>query len=169
MNSQGVDLMSSDIMQAINQELTNIELRRHQLIFLVRDQFRKDIKYVSESLEIPYININYELSKMLKDLPVKKRPRKVSEFLTLIIRDKNADMLVLDHIEILFDPQLQQNPVLLLENISRNVTLIVRWKGHCSGRKLVYSEPENDDYFTHDDTEGMIINYTLRGKSHEIW
>jgi len=97
---------------------------------------------------------------MLKDLPLKKRPRKVSEFLTLIIRDKKADTLVLDHIEILFDPQLQQNPVLLLENISRNVTLIVGWKGHCSGRKLVYSEPEYDDYFTHEHTEGIVINYT---------
>ncbi|SFA83174.1 hypothetical protein SAMN04488072_102181 [Lentibacillus halodurans] len=147
-------------MQAINRELTNIQLKRHQLIFLVTEQFKKDIKCVSESLEVPYVNVNYELSEVLKDLPLKKRPRQVSEFLTKIVRNKNADTLVIDNIEILFDPQLQQNPVLLLENISRNVTLIVGWKGHYSGRKLVYSEPEYYDYFTHENTEGIIINYT---------
>lgn len=147
--------MNVDVMQAINNELSNIQLRRHQLLFLVTDNFKRDIKFVSDSLEAPYVNVNLELSEMLKDLPMKRRSRKVSEFLKKIVRNKNADILVLDHIEIFFDPQLQHNPVLLLEDVSRNFTLIVGWKGQYCNQKLVYGE--HDEYFTHDNPEGIII------------
>ncbi|MDM8101340.1 BREX-3 system P-loop-containing protein BrxF [Oceanobacillus oncorhynchi] len=149
--------MNTDVLQAINKELNNIRLRRHQLVFLITDNFKEDIRFVSEGLDVPYVNVNYELSEMLKDLSIKRRPRKVNELLKRIVREKNADTLVLDHTEILFDPQLHQNPVLLLEDISRNFTLIVGWKGQCYNRKLVYGEPEHDEYFTHDNTEGIII------------
>lgn len=151
--------MNTDVIQAINNELSNIQLRRHQLLFLVTDNFKKDIKFVSDVLEIPYVNINLELSEMLKDLPLNRRPRKVNEFLKKIVRDKNADTLVLDHIEILFDPQLQHNIVLLLEGISRNFSLIVGWKGQYYNQKLIYGEPEHDEYFTHDNTDGIIIEF----------
>jgi len=151
--------MNNDVMQAINNELINIQLRRHQLMFLVTDNFKKDIKFVSDGLEVPYVNVNLELSEMLKDLPLKRRSRKVNEFLKKIVKEKNADTLVLNHIEILFDLKLHQNPVLLLEDISRNFTLIVGWKGQFYNRKLVYGEPEHDEYFTHDNTDGIIIEF----------
>ncbi|MFC4402376.1 BREX-3 system P-loop-containing protein BrxF [Gracilibacillus xinjiangensis] len=144
-------------MQAVYKELDYIHMRRHQLMLLVTNNFKKDINFFSDILDVPYVNINFELSEMLKDLPLKRRPRKVNELLKKIVREKNADTLVLDHIEILFDSQLQQNPILLLEDISRNFTLIVGWKGQYYNRKLVYGEPEHDEYFTHDNTEGIII------------
>lgn len=137
--------MNTDVMQAIKKELNSIQLRRHQLMFLVTDNFKNETRFVSDGLEVPYVNVNFELSEMLKDLPLKRRPRKVNEFLKKIVREKNADTQVLDQIEILFDPQLQQNPVLLLEDISRNYTLIVEWKGQYYNRKLVYGEPEHDE------------------------
>lgn len=146
-------------MQVLNKELLNIKLKRHQLIFIVNEQFKRDIKFVSNELAIPHINVNYELSKALKDIPLKRRSRKVNESLKAIVRSKSAETLVLDNIEILFDTQLQQNPVLLFEDISRNYTLIVGWKGKYYNKKLVYSEPEHEEYFTQDNTEGIIIQY----------
>src|SRR5699024_3888135 len=151
--------MDTDVMDAINKELDNIHLRRHQLIFLVTDDFKEDIRFVSDGLEVPYININLELSKMLQDIPFKKRPRIINELVKKIVRDKENDILVIDHIEILFDPQLHHNPVLLLEDLSRNFKLIVAWRGQCNKQKIIYAEPDHDEYFTHDNTEGIIIEY----------
>jgi len=151
--------MNLEIMEAVKKELESIQLRRHQLLFLVTENFKNDICFVSDSLGVPYLNVNSELSKMLKNLPIKRRPRKVSELFKRIVKEQNTNILVLDHIEILFDPQLQQNPILLLEDISRNYTLIVGWKGQYYNKKLVYSEPDHDEYFTCDNKDGIIIEF----------
>src|SRR5699024_5148891 len=151
--------MDTDVMDAINKELDNIHLRRHQLIFLVTDDFKEDIRFVSDGLEVPYININLELSKMLQDITIKKRQRIINERDKKIIIDKENDILVLDHIAIVFGRQLHHNPVLLLEDLSRDFKLIVAWSGQCNKQKIIYAEPDHDEYFTQENTEGIIIEY----------
>lgn len=149
--------MKEELFELVKQELENIELKRHQLIYIVHSSFKKDLLAISQKLNIPYININLELSKELMDIPINKRPRRVSQLVKQIIKNHQGKTLVLDHIEVLFDPNLKQNPVLLLEDISRNTILIVGWKGTSQNHKLIYGEPDHNEYYTYGNTEGVII------------
>ncbi|GEN46749.1 BREX-3 system P-loop-containing protein BrxF [Alkalibacillus haloalkaliphilus] len=150
--------MREELIEMVEKETESIKLKRHQLIYIVQPSLKKDLRVVSQKLNVPYINLNLELSKELMDVPLIKRPRKVNQLVKQIVKDHEARTLVLDHIEILFDQNLQQNPGILLEDVSRNVTLIVGWKGSSQHHKLIYGEPGHNEYFTYDNPEGIIIN-----------
>ena len=54
--------------------------------------------------------------------------------------------VLLDNIEILFDVSLQQNPLLLLQGLSRNRTLVVSWNGSIQDGILSYGEPWHPEF-----------------------
>ncbi|KGX84851.1 BREX-3 system P-loop-containing protein BrxF [Pontibacillus litoralis] len=150
--------MEDTLLYKIESELKSIHMRRHQLLFVVSESFNRDISFIAKQIGIPNINLNYELSKVLKNIPAKKRHRNVSNSLKQIVREKNSTILVIDHIEILYDPQLQQDPVALLEDISRNYTLIVSWSGKTNGENLVYADQDHVEYYKRDKTDGVILS-----------
>lgn len=149
--------MKETLLYKIKSELKSIHIRRHQLLFVVSESFNGDIGIIATQINIPYINLNYELSKVLKSIPAKKRKRNVNSSLKQIVRERDSSILVIDHIEILFDPQLEQDPVALFEDISRNYTLIVSWRGKTNGESLVYADQDHVEYYKHDRTDGVIL------------
>ena len=54
--------------------------------------------------------------------------------------------IVLDKLDILFDPSLQTDPLVLLKSLSRNKTIIAVWSGSLKDSKLYYSEPGYPEY-----------------------
>ena len=57
----------------------------------------------------------------------------------------------------MFDVALQQDPLRLLESISRNQTMIVFWNGNIINNRLVYAEQDHPEYRTYDTTNLLII------------
>ena len=55
-------------------------------------------------------------------------------------------MVLLDNIEILFDVALKQDPLRLLQNLSRNKTVVVAWNGSASGGQITYATPDHPEY-----------------------
>ena len=47
----------------------------------------------------------------------------------------------------LFTPELAQDPVKLLQGLSRNRTLVVSWPGVRDGTTLIYADPGHPEYF----------------------
>jgi len=62
------------------------------------------------------------------------------------ILDTVSGAVLLDNIEILFDSALQQNPLLLLQGLSRNRTLVVSWNGSIKDGSLTYAEPGHPEF-----------------------
>ena len=87
---------------------------------------------MSKRLEVDsgctYISLNLELSSRLIDLSEKQRGMQVKALIADLL-DTVSGVVLLDNIEILFDSALQQNPLLLLQGLSRNRTLVVSWSG----------------------------------------
>jgi len=140
-------------------EIQSLEERWNKLLFLCtlqQNQPNQD-KELANTLMIPFINVNQKLSEQLKDIAKSKYVLQVPGILQQILESHNQDTFWLGDIEILFDRQLQQNPVRLLENLGKRYKLIVTWPGDTNGNQLTYATPEHPEYFTCSDTDGKIL------------
>ena len=55
-------------------------------------------------------------------------------------------MILLDNIEILFDVGLKQDPLRLLQGLSRNKTVVAAWNGTIVEDSLTYAAPAHPEY-----------------------
>lgn len=95
-------------------------------------------------------------SEELLDLTKKQRQLKVSELLFKIVAN-SKEKIFLDNIEILFDIDLKQDPLRLLQVLSRNITIVATWNGTFDKGKLTYAEPDHHEYKTYDLTDIMVV------------
>ncbi|MBB6451616.1 hypothetical protein HNQ94_000037 [Salirhabdus euzebyi] len=151
--------MKEHLVFSIKEELKMISKRRHQLILIINHKW-KDLSFLDEKLALPQLNINLELSTLLKDIPINKRHRRVVTFLKDVVKQNAIEnTIILDHIEVLFDPQLKQDPLKLFEDISRNYILIVNWKGDIINNKLTYAQHEHIEFHSYDEYDAVAINF----------
>lgn len=108
----------------------------------------------------PLINVNLGLSQKLLELPRNKRPAKVDRVFGEIIEASDGDLVVLDDLEVLFDPVLQVDPLRLLKGHSRNKTLIASWNGTFHDGTLSYAEPDHPEYKSYRDVDIPVVSVT---------
>lgn len=94
----------------------------------------------------PLINVNLELSRRMLDLTERQRALQLPRLLAEIVEEYEADVALLDNIEVLFDVSLKQDPLRLLQRISRNKTVVVAWSGSIEGDFIVYAKPEHPEF-----------------------
>ena len=87
------------------------------------------LQEVSKATGNPLINMNLELSCRLLDLTERQRALQLPRLLSDIVNVQKGDVVLLDNIELLFDVSLKQDPLRLLQGLSRNKTVVVAWSG----------------------------------------
>lgn len=102
------------------------------------------------------ININLRLSKELLELTEKQRRLKLFEILAQTVNETD-EKVFLDNIEILFDAGLKQDPLRLLQSLSRNRTVAASWNGGFDNGKLTYAEPGHCEYRSYDSPDALIV------------
>jgi len=75
------------------------------------------------------INLNLELSRRLLDLTERQRALHVQGLVEDVVSETGADLILLDNIEVLFDPKLQQDPLRCLQQLARRRTVVATWSG----------------------------------------
>jgi ATP/maltotriose-dependent transcriptional regulator MalT len=103
----------------------------HQLILIVAPAGAGKTAALQEVVKAQpvrcrYINVNLELSRGLLDLTERQRPLQVQRLLNDIVRKEGPQIVLLDNLELLFDVSLQQDPLRLLQGLSRNRTIVAR-------------------------------------------
>ena len=137
--------------------ITNTSDLYYRLILLVDtgNDHEELAKKLSEQLGIRVVNVNYELSKQLLHQTARQRKLHLSKSLSEIVQHGNT--VLLDHIEILFDVELGQDPLRLLELLSRNQTVIAFWSGQIKEGKLIYAEQGHPEYRCYDTKDVIVI------------
>ncbi len=138
----------TEILDKINTSLHSIDSQYHRLIILVNcDNSSKQeiLGLITEDHEVKPVNLNLQLSSRLLEYSIKQRPLKVAEMITGLIEDLPSP-IVLDKLDILFDPSLQTDPLALLQSLSRSKTIIAFWSGGLKDNKLYYAEPGFPEY-----------------------
>jgi len=103
------------------------------------------------------INVNLELSRCLLDLTQRQRALRAAECMGNIVRECDNPLVLLDNLELLFDPALQLNPLKLLHGLARNQTLVAAWNGKIKDGNLVYAEPGHLEYQSYSSTDLIVV------------
>ena len=115
------------------------------------------LREIAAGYGVPVVNINLELSGALLELTPKQRILRLPGLLA-DIADQASSPLLLDNLEMLFDPVLQQDPLRLLQAISRNRIVLAAWNGEMNAGRLVYAEPGHPEYRCYDAPDALIVN-----------
>jgi len=103
------------------------------------------LQNVHERTAAPLVNVNLELSRRMLDLTERQRALQLPRLLDDIVGASAADVVLLDNVEVLFDVSLKQDPLRLLQGLSRNKTVVAAWSGTIDGEHMVYATPDHPE------------------------
>ena len=149
--------------EMVIEQIRNAKKRYNQLILTISSYDSKATDFLldlSKKNQYPYINVNLTLSQALLDYSTKERISKVIPVLEELVSEKEAEAILLDNIEILFEPSLKQDPLRCLEHLSRNQTIVANWPGIYSNGTLAYSELGHPEYKFYSAVDTLIVNLT---------
>lgn len=133
-------------------------LRYYQLVLLLGPPGSSKtavLSAVAKNEGYPYINLSLTLAEKLLGYPVKKRPLYLSRIIDQIL-GSDANVVLLDNTEVLFDPSLQHDPLRLLQQMSRNRTIVAAWNGRFEDEILRCAERNHPEYKEHSDVDALI-------------
>jgi len=135
---------------------------------------------VHERTAAPLVNVNLELSRRMLDLTERQRALQLPRLLAEIVGASAADVVLLDNLEVLFDVSLKQDPLRLLQGLSRNKTVVAAWSGEIrteerglrtesngdgsalspqsSSLYLVYATPDHPEYKRYPLRDFLVVN-----------
>lgn len=115
------------------------------------------LRQLGAKLNIEPLNVGLELGLRLAATPKNKRGFSAGELLREIAdKERTYGPLLLDNLELLFEPGLQINPLDLVRRLAHSKRIVAVWPGELRGDRLVYadmSHPEHRDY----SRDGVVV------------
>jgi hypothetical protein len=115
------------------------------------------LRELAAELNIDPLNVSLELGHHLAAMQINKRNFSAVEHLREIAdKERTEDPLLLDNLEVLFEPSLQINPLDLIKRLAQSKPVVAVWPGDLRGDRLLYadmSHPEHRDC----SREGSVI------------
>jgi Cdc6-like AAA superfamily ATPase len=110
-------------------------------------------------------NVNLEMSKALLEIPVQRHQSRATRVFSDMVRSFQGNetsedaMILLDNLEILFDESLKLDPLLLLQGIARNSTILASWNGTFIDKRLTFAISGHPEYRFYDRIDAQIIEF----------
>ena len=152
--------MLEQIYTDVKRSLCSAESLYYSLVLLVGQSGtgKSAILYkIAKELSASVININLTISSKLLDLTSKQRILRLPSVLDEICSSKKSPV-ILDNIEVLFDKNLMQDPLRILQSISRNHIVLSSWNGTFLKNKLLYAESWHHEFKIYEDIDALIID-----------
>lgn len=133
----------------------------HRLVILVGPALSGKtaaLRELQATRKWPLVNTSLAISEKLLELTSRQRALRVSRVLDDVLQKEHCETLMLDNIELLFHPSLKQDPLRLLQGLSRNRTLVATWRGNPAGRRLTYAEPDHPEFKLYDNPQALIVS-----------
>lgn len=152
--------MSSSIADRVSEHLEETAGLYHRLLLVVgppRSGKTTALRALAEDRDWRLLNVNLDLSSRLLEFTARQRALQINRILDDIVDAAGGDTIALDNIEILFSPHLKQDPLRLLQSLSRNRTVIAAWPGSLDGETLTYAEPSHDEFRRYPKPDAVIV------------
>ncbi len=141
--------MTSSVIEKLSQNIQIAPELYYRLILIVGPAGSgktKTLQALRDHSGWPLVNVNLELSQRLLDLSEKQQALRLPRLLDDLAREQTGDGVLLDNTELLFHPRFQQDPLRLLQGLSRNRTIVAAWNGKIQDDYLIYAEPDHPEY-----------------------
>ena len=106
----------------------------------------------------PLVNVNLELSRRMLELTERQRVLQLSRLLQEVVSNSGDEAILLDNIEVIFDINLQQDPLRLLQGLSRNKTVVAAWNGTIVDDYLTYAAPGHPEYRRYPMRDFLVVS-----------
>ena len=152
--------MAEPVVEQVLRMINEVAELYHRLVLVVGSAGTGKtaaLREVHERTGAPLLSINLELSTRLLDVVEKQRPLRIHRLLDDIIEERGGQVVLLDNIEMLFDASLKQDPLRLLQAMSRNRTIVAAWNGSVERGRLTYALPGHPEYRQYPTDELVIV------------
>ena len=116
------------------------------------------LREVRDRTRAPLVNVNLEISRRMLDMNRCQRTLSVPRLLQEITDSGRKETILLDNLEVLFDVQLNQNPLRLLQRLSRNKTVVAAWNGSIINGSLIYAVTRHPEYRRYRIHDLLVVN-----------
>jgi hypothetical protein len=146
-----MDTPSSPSVERLAQLAEEIGDLQSKLILLVgRSGKTKLLRMLAQRLNAPLFNIGVKLGRRLAATPLSERSFSTNELLRESIDSACGDVpLLLDNLEVLFEPSLKINPLDIIKRVAHSRRVVAVWPGEMRNDRLMYAgmgHPEHRDY-----------------------
>jgi len=104
------------------------------------------LRLLADAEKVPVLNVGADISRRLLDLTERQRVLQLPKLLKEAVAAYPSDLALLDNTEVLFNPALMQDPLRLLQGLSRDRTVVASWLGDVDDRHLTYAVPEHPEF-----------------------
>lgn len=122
-----------------------------QLLIVVNNSVRV-LHSVSDKIiaeyKLPCVSVNKDLSKSLIGQPNANHSRDTLNWISLKIKEIDKEPLLLQDFDLIFDPTLKLDPLVVFRQTSKNKKLLVLWPGNFNNNILSYASPEHAHFRT---------------------
>ncbi len=152
--------MTASISNSLDAALKSLPEQYYRLALLVGPPGSgktTTLQALARQFGYPRVNVNLELSQRLLDLTHAQRSRSVDRLFKELMNAITGEVVLLDNLEILFDPALEVEPLRLLQTVSRTRTMVAAWSGQYQHGTLSYAEPGHPEFAQFRDLEAVVI------------
>jgi hypothetical protein len=103
---------------------------------------------VSAKLQLPMIKLSLLLSERMLSMTRRQRALNAQNVAIEIIDEHLQSGLCIDNTELLFNTTLRLNPLVFLQDLSRNRLIVACWNGVLAGGHLNFGYPGHPDFFS---------------------
>lgn len=158
--------MLEPLVECIRRKLEEAKPLYHRLVLLVapaNSGKTEAIRTLKDVVSAPLINVNLELSYRMLNFTERQRALRLPRLLDEIVEaaagaHMATDVVLLDNIEILFDVRLKQDPLRLLQGLSRNYTVVAAWNGMVDDGYITYAVPGHPEYRRYPIRDVLVVS-----------
>ena len=148
---------------ALERLIEEINDLQSKLILLVGSSGKtRLLRALARRLNTAPLNVGMKLGRRLAATAVSDRGFSTNESLREIVDDLRNDVpLLLDNLEVLFEPSLKINPLNVIKLLAHSRLVIATWPGELRNDRLIYAgmgHPEHRDYTR----DGVVVFETAQ-------
>ena len=160
--SSSTDVAGVPALERLIREVSDLQSK---LILLVgRNGKTRLLHSLARRLKTAPLNVGVKLGRCLAATPASDRGFSTNELLREITNDVDGDVpLLLDNLEVLFEPSLKINPLNVIKLLAHSRRVIAVWPGEIRNDRLIYARSGHPEYrvYTRD---GVVIFETAQSR-----
>lgn len=148
------------VVDQIQQRLSGIADNYNRLVLLAGPSGSGKtaaLSTLADAEKVVLLNVGREISRRLLELTERQRVLQMPRLLEEAVAGLPGSLTILDNTEVLFNPVLKQDPLRLLQGLSRDRTIVASWLGDVEGGQLTYAVPEHPEFRRYSSGDLLVV------------
>jgi hypothetical protein len=136
----------------------------YRLLLLVGQsshEISKALNALAELLGNEVTNLNARMAETLIEETLRLRQLKAPKTVAAIVEEAKHNVVLLDHVDVLFSPTMQIDPLAILKSVSRNKTVVSAWPGETDGVRLIHGQDWHPEYQSYQVDDFAVLSLEI--------